>query len=190
MLDLPRGFQYRVISREGSRLSNGAPVPGDHDGMAALKGPERGTTTLVRNHEQCVGDPNPVAGENPYDPASPGGTTAVVVDNDSRRVVRSYVSSSGTLNNCAGGATPWGTWLTCEEDRTTNHGYVFEVDPRDPENALSKSYSDARQRQMGVAAPPRSLAPNVSGGLAEAAGRHGMGTLEAAAYDRLGVALV
>ena len=139
MLDLPRGFQYRVISREGSRLSNGAPVPGDHDGMAAFRGTQRGTTVLVRNHEQRLGDPNPVEGKNPYDPTSPGGTTAVVVDNEKRKVVKSYVSSSGTLNNCAGGGTPWGTWLTCEEDRTTNHGYVFEVDPRNPEGALSRT---------------------------------------------------
>ena len=76
---------------------------------------------------------------NPYDPSSPGGTTAIVVDNDSRRELRDYVTSSGTLNNCAGGATPWGTWLTCEEDLTTNHGYVFEVDPRNPANKLSKT---------------------------------------------------
>jgi secreted PhoX family phosphatase len=49
------------------------------------------------------------------------------------------VTSSGTLTNCAGGATPWGTWITCEEDRTTEHGYCFEVDPADPENALSRT---------------------------------------------------
>jgi uncharacterized protein len=139
-IDLPEGFQYRVISPEGSRLTGGGGVvPGDHDGMAAFPGPRRGTTLLVRNHEQRDGDPNPVEGSNPYDPDGPGGTTGILVNNKDRTEVKDFVTSSGTINNCAGGATPWGTWLTCEEDRTTNHGYVFEVDPNDPENDLSKT---------------------------------------------------
>jgi hypothetical protein len=43
---------------------------------------------------------------------------------------------------------------------------------------------------MAVAAPPEFMRPEISGELAEAAGRLGMSTLEAAACDRLGVSLV
>jgi secreted PhoX family phosphatase len=137
LLDLPRGFQYRIISQEGTKLSNGAPVPGDFDGMAAFQG-QGNTTVLVRNHEQRPGDGPPVYGKNPYDKTEHGGTTAIVVGANGKEI-RDYVTSSGTRNNCAGGATPWGTWLTCEEDRTSGHGYVFEVMPDDPENKLSRT---------------------------------------------------
>jgi secreted PhoX family phosphatase len=137
LLDLPRDFRYRVISEEGKTMTDGTPTPGDFDGMATFDGPGK-TTVLVRNHELRPGDPNPVFGKNPYDPTQIGGTSALIV-NRHRKLEADYVTSSGTTNNCAGGGTPWGTWLTCEEDRTTNHGYVYEVMWDDAQNALSKT---------------------------------------------------
>jgi secreted PhoX family phosphatase len=137
VIDLPSDFQYRIISEKGSTLSKGAPVPGAPDGMAAFRGPGD-TTVLVRNHELEPDEDPPAVGRNLYRSSPMGGTTGIVVGSD-RKKIEDYVTSSGTQRNCAGGATPWRTWLTCEEIRTTDHGYVFEVMPDDPENDLSKT---------------------------------------------------
>jgi secreted PhoX family phosphatase len=109
LLDLPAGFHYRVVQTVADRLTSGAPVSGDFDGMTAIAG-RRGSTMLVRNHELRPTDlatKSPVIGRTPYDANAPGGTTAVVVGPD-RRTARSFVTSSGTMNDCAGGGTPWG----------------------------------------------------------------------------------
>lgn len=141
LLDLPKGFRYRVLSREGDRLRSGeGDVPSNHDGMSAFAGGQ-GRVHLVRNHENRatarIGVPT-VEGLT-YDPAGKGGCTALTLDRRGE-VTGERVAIAGTAVNCAGGPTPWGTWLTCEEteDRagtggyTKDHGFIFEVDPVDP----------------------------------------------------------
>ncbi|SFB36104.1 hypothetical protein SAMN04488072_11921 [Lentibacillus halodurans] len=144
VLDLPRGFQYRILSEEGGELSDGRPIPAMHDGMCAFQGTNN-STILVRNHELSEESDYPVIGKNPYHKDNIGGTTALVVGPD-RKLKDEYVTSAGTYRNCAGGGTPWGTWITCEETLVQGHGYVFEVDPNDPENNLSKTPI----REMGL----------------------------------------
>jgi uncharacterized protein len=147
LLALPPRFSYKVVAQAGvTLLESGEPTPSDADGTAffpRLNGHRehghRGGGVLVNNHEIGGGEPFgvPALPGLTYDPGAHGGTTNIEVDSDGNRVTE-YVSLAGTHNNCAGGLTPWGTWLTCEETEQKatgaflkDHGYVFEVDPFD-----------------------------------------------------------
>lgn len=131
LLDLPPGFSYKIIDRLGDAMTDGYLVPGAPDGMACFPGPE-GTWILMRNHELGVGGPggwSPVAVGMPapahaYDPEARGGVTRVVIDPTTLEAVTSNLVLFGTIRNCGGGISPWG-WLTCEEDVSDGHGYVF-----------------------------------------------------------------
>lgn len=131
LLALPKGFNYRALSITGQTMTDGTPVPAWHDGMAAFSGPGN-TTILVRNHEARATvdrEPYPVIGSPRYSQAGGGTTTLVIGPN--REVQKHFVSLAGSAVNCAGGPTPWGSWITSEETFSTvgtmRHGYNFEV---------------------------------------------------------------
>ncbi|MBY5163315.1 PhoX family protein [Salsipaludibacter albus] len=143
---LPDGFSYQSFhDNDGPEvvLDDGTSLPGRHDGMAALPGPN-GDVWLVRNHEVNGNAPGGAFGPGtPYDGAALGGTTTTLVS-PLGEVRESYTSLNGTQMNCSGGPMPWGAWITCEEtvngpdvgpdftgtsneDLEQPHGFVFEV---------------------------------------------------------------
>jgi secreted PhoX family phosphatase len=126
LLQLPSGFEYISYGWTNDLMDDGVRTPGSHDGMAAFRYDDK--VHIVRNHERGAG---PAFTAPAYNPEAGGGTTTMVFDPDAGQWLESYGSLGGTIRNCAGGPTPWNTWLTCEETFSTvadkRHGYIFEV---------------------------------------------------------------
>jgi len=181
IMDLPEGFQYKIISRSGERMTDGFYVPGLPDGMGTFEGPD-GLTIILRNHEvfpEYLPEYGPFGPSNEqlgrlnrrliYDSGREGNpalgcVTTLVYDTQAQEIKRQFLSLAGTLVNCSGGVTPWNSWISCEEifqnpsfQLAKRHGYVFEI----PASAEQKVVKPVPLKALGrfvheaVAVDPR-----------------------------------
>jgi hypothetical protein len=133
-LVLPEGFSARLIAK------GGAPVVGTTydfpffpDGSSTFALSDGGWILAV-NAEIPVarGTPPPVGGGTQRG----GGASGIRFAPDGS-VRAAYRILDGTSTNCAGGKTPWGTWMSCEE---VDDGLVYECDPSGEKPAVSRPY--------------------------------------------------
>ncbi|MQA27989.1 MAG: DUF839 domain-containing protein, partial [Micromonosporaceae bacterium] len=134
---LPKGFTSRVVARTGRRVAGTSHVwHGAPDGGACF--PDGSAWIYVSNAELGGGA---------------GGASAVTFDS-AARITGAYPILDGTNRNCAGGATPWGSWLSCEE---VDRGFVYETDPRGGARAARRPAMGRFQHEAAAADPDRQV---------------------------------
>jgi secreted PhoX family phosphatase len=133
-LQLPAGFTSRIVATTGQLVAGTAyPWHVAPDGGACYP-TAGGGWIYVSNSETYPG------GASSISFAADGTITGA------RRIL------DGTIGNCAGGATPWGTWLSCEE---YDAGQVFECDPTGATPAIARPAMGRFKHEAAAVDPVR-----------------------------------
>lgn len=169
LLCLPEGFRYRSFGWVGDPMADGSLMPAAHDGMGVVRA-EGSRIRLIRNHE--ISRIGPAFGKPAfqYDPNAQGGAVTLDYDCDSGKLMSAHASLAGTMTNCSGGITPWGSWLSCEEfvsaaGKTVmtrsgigrlerDHGFVFEVPAEGHSDAVPLRDMGQFRHEAAVVFPP------------------------------------
>ncbi|QKV90812.1 DUF839 domain-containing protein [Streptomyces sp. NA02950] len=131
-IQLPSGFTSRVIARSGQTVTGSSYTwHNAPDGGACFA--DGSGWIYVSNSE-----------------INPGGGVGAVKFNSSGTITGAHRVLSNTRQNCAGGKTPWNTWLSCEE---VSLGYVYETDPWGV-NAATRRDAMGRFKHEAAAADP------------------------------------
>jgi hypothetical protein len=131
---LPAGFTSRVVARSGQRVGgtsytwHNAP-----DGGACYAD---GTGWIYVSNSEI----------------NPSGGASAVVFSATGAITGAHRILSGTRQNCAGGRTPWNTWLSCEE---VDRGYVYETDPWGVKPAVRRDAMGRFKHEAAAADPVR-----------------------------------
>jgi uncharacterized protein len=148
LIKLPPGFRYFSFGWAGEPLADGSIIPSSADGMGLVDYRD-GRARFVRNQE--IWDDRGVfaLADLAFDVGAGGGAVTLDVDLANGKLLSARASLSGTNANCSGGVTPWGSWLSGEEQvlargeiiksaagkPMTNfhmpHGFMFEVSGKD-----------------------------------------------------------
>jgi secreted PhoX family phosphatase len=133
-VQLPAGFTSRVVARSRQRVAGTAYTWHDApDGGACFAS---GTGWIYVSNSEIL---------------FTGGASAIRFTADGS-IAGAYRILSNTNRNCAGGAMPWGTWLSCEE---VPHGYVYETDPHGRTAATRRPAMGRFNHEAAAADPDR-----------------------------------